>query len=149
MRTNVNDLACGAVFILFGLLWGYLASRMEVGTALRMGPGYFPLVVSICIVAVGLLIAGKAVFFADGPAEPLQFAWRAMLLLTAAPIVFSLMIRQVGFVPSVAAIAGLSFFASRRAKPLQALLVTIAITLLCVAVFKLGLELPIPLYSWN
>jgi hypothetical protein len=149
VKINKTDFACGAVFILFGLFWGSVASRMQLGSAVRMGPGYFPLVVSICIVAVGLLILGKAVLASDGPSPPLHFAWRAMILLTFAPIMFSLLIRQVGFVSAVAVIVGLSFFASRRAKLMPALLVTVAITLLCVAIFKLGLDLPTPLFTWN
>ena len=37
---------CGAIFIAVGLLFAYQCLSLDIGTAFRMGPGYFPLVLA-------------------------------------------------------------------------------------------------------
>jgi hypothetical protein len=54
------DLVAGVIFIGFGLAFGIAASRYDVGSLLRMGPGYFPLVVAVLLVVLGVVIAVKA-----------------------------------------------------------------------------------------
>ena len=43
----------GAGFLLFG-------RELEVGTSFRMGPGYFPLILALLLMALGLALAGLA-----------------------------------------------------------------------------------------
>ena len=46
MTVNIRDIGAGLIFIAIGLLFGLGSIGLEIGTALRMGPGYFPLVLA-------------------------------------------------------------------------------------------------------
>ena len=54
-RTNA---LCGALFMATGLFFLVQSLGLEIGTAFRMGPGYFPLVLSGILVLLGLIVAG-------------------------------------------------------------------------------------------
>ncbi len=131
---------CGAIFVVFGLFFAVQASTLEIGTAFRMGPGYFPLVLAIVLVLLGLVILVQA-FRVEGEAIG-PIAWRGMLFILPAPIFFGLTVRGLGFVPSIFLTALVAAFASRRMTPVLALLLAAGLTLFSVAVFSYALGLP-------
>ncbi|MET0483896.1 MAG: tripartite tricarboxylate transporter TctB family protein [Aestuariivirgaceae bacterium] len=131
---------CGAIFVLFGLFFAVQASSLEIGTAFRMGPGYFPLVLAIVLVLLGLVILVQAFRVEGEPIGPI--AWRGMLFILPAPIFFGLTVRGLGFVPSIFLTALVAAFASRRMTPGLAVLLAAGLTLFSVAVFSYALGLP-------
>ena len=52
-----QDLGAGAVFVLIGVAGLYFGRELAFGTAARMGPGYFPTLLSILILAIGIIVA--------------------------------------------------------------------------------------------
>ncbi|TKT79063.1 tripartite tricarboxylate transporter TctB family protein [Aquamicrobium sp. LC103] len=136
-RTN---LACGLIFIGFGLFFAIQSLGMQIGTAFRMGPGYFPLVLACILVILGaVIVVGSAT--AEG--EPLgPIAWRGMLLILPAPVFFGLTVRGLGFVPALFCTALIASFASRRMSLAKALVLSALLTAFSVAVFSYGLGLP-------
>jgi len=141
-RTNA---ACGALFIFLGLLFGYQSLNLELGSAFRMGPGYFPVVLSGMLVVLGIVILMSAFRSEDEPIGPI--AWRGMVFILAAPIFFGLVLRPLGFVPSIFLTAFIACFASRRMKPLMAIVIAAVLTAFTTLVFVKGLELPFRLFG--
>ena len=73
-QRSLKDLLAGLIFIGLGLAFGYATLAYEIGSAFRMGPGYFPLVLSIILTLLGLLTTVQS--FASGPDEtPIGRAW--------------------------------------------------------------------------
>ncbi|TCQ12527.1 tripartite tricarboxylate transporter TctB family protein [Rhizobium sp. PP-F2F-G36] len=136
-RTNA---LCGILFIALGLFFVAQSLSLELGTTFRMGPGYFPLVLALFLTGLGLVILFQATRTQSEPIEPL--AWRGMLFILTAPIVFGLTVRGLGFVPSLFIAAFIASFASQRMKLVGAIILSIAITLFSVAVFSYALGLP-------
>ena len=145
MSFNVKDLGAGVIFIVIGLLFGVGAMQHELGTALRMGPGYFPLVLAGFLVALGLAIVMQGL----GHSTPgrLTVPWRGLVLILAAPVVFGLTVRGLGLAPALALVALISAFGSRRMSVLLAVALTVGLTVFCVLVFSLGLGLPLRLFG--
>ena len=54
------DAASGILFLLFGLFFGSQSLGLELGTAFRMGPGFFPLILSGVLMCFGLLVLFNA-----------------------------------------------------------------------------------------
>jgi hypothetical protein len=131
---------CGAIFIALGLFFGYQSFTLEIGTAFRMGPGYFPLFLALILVLLGIVVLIQATRVEGEPIGPI--AWRGMLLILPAPIFFGLTVRGLGFLPSIFLTALIASFASTRMKPLAALLLSAGVTLFSYAVFSRGLGLP-------
>src|SRR5690606_15795292 len=57
---NQQDFWAGVMFTLIGVLFAFFSTSYEVGTAARMGPGYFPLVLGILLAVLGLIIGWRS-----------------------------------------------------------------------------------------
>ncbi|WP_119391644.1 tripartite tricarboxylate transporter TctB family protein [Taklimakanibacter lacteus] len=131
---------CGALFVVLGLFFAYQSWMMDMGTALRMGPGYFPLLLAGILLLLGIIVLIQATRVASEPIGPL--AWRGMLLILPAPIFFGLTVRGLGFLPAIFITALIASFASMRMKPITALILSAGVTLFSYLVFSRGLSLP-------
>ncbi len=141
---RTNGLA-GALFVFAGLFFGVQALNLELGSAFRMGPGYFPLV--LCGI---LLILGAVILFGAirTESEPIgTFAIRGMILILASPVLFGLLLGALGFVPAIFVAAMAASFASSRMTVLLAVIIAAALTLFATLVFVVGLELPFNLIA--
>lgn len=141
---DVTDLVAGLVFMALGLVFGLQSFGLEIGTALRMGPGYAPLVLSVVLTILGALIllsvwrsSGGA---AHDAASPL--AWRGMAFILPAPILFGLAVRPLGFVPAVFLASLIACGASPRMRPIAALILAVTVTVFATLVFSYALGLP-------
>ena len=138
---DLADVLAGLLFIAFGLGFG-LSSwfQLQIGTAFRTGPGYSPLGPSVVMVLLGAIILVGAFKGAGEAIGPL--AWRGMAFILPAPILFGLLVRPAGFVPTVFAVALLASFASPRMRPGAALVLAGGVTLFSTLVFSYALGLP-------
>ncbi|RWG05356.1 tripartite tricarboxylate transporter TctB family protein [Mesorhizobium sp.] len=117
---------CAALFIAFGAFFALQSLGLEIGSAFRMGPGYFPLALAIVLLLLGVIILVQAVRFESEAIG--HIAWRGMLLILPAPIFFGLTVRGLGFIPSIFLTALIASFASARMKPLTALVLSAGLT---------------------
>jgi Tripartite tricarboxylate transporter TctB family len=146
MTINTKDAAAGLLFIALGLAFGLNAYfTLDLGTNLRMGPGYFPLLLSGVLVVLGITILVRS--FAQQDEDWGTAAWRGMFFILLGPVAFGLTLQGLGLVPALAIIAFISSFASQRVSPLLAIALTIGLTFFCVAVFSWGLGSPIRLFG--
>lgn len=136
---------CGAIFVAFGAFFAFNALGMEIGTAFRMGPGFFPLVLAAILVMLGGVIILQA-FRVEGEAIG-RFALRGMLFILPAPIFFALTLRGLGFVPSIFLATLIASFASVSMRPLTAVILSAVMTAFSVVVFIYGLGLPFRLFG--
>jgi hypothetical protein len=142
---NTRDIGAGVIFIALGLLFGVGATHLELGSALRMGPGYFPLILAGLLIALGLAIVVNGL--GHSAPDRLTVPWRGLVLILAAPVVFGLTVQGLGLAPALALVALLSAFASRRMSVALAVALSLCLTVFCVLVFSLGLGLPLRLFG--
>ena len=145
-RRALPDVLAGGIFVLIGGAFVVGSLGYELGTPLRMGPGYFPLLVGALLAALGLAIVGKGLV----AGEVIAFGaipWRAAAVIVLAVVFFGLTVRRLGFVPTSAVTALLTGLASRRVRPLTVLGVTAGLTVAATLIFVVGLQLRIPLWG--
>ncbi|HLQ17565.1 MAG TPA: tripartite tricarboxylate transporter TctB family protein [Tabrizicola sp.] len=136
-----TDALAGVLFILFGLLFGVQSLGLEIGTAFRMGPGYFPLVLSGILILLGAAIIASAIH--DRGSEGIgTLAWRGVLFILPAPIFFGLTVRGLGFVPAIFLTTLIAALASFKMRLHWALLLAAGVTVFATVVFSYGLGLP-------
>jgi hypothetical protein len=147
-KRAVADILAGLIFVAFGLAFAITSLSYELGTPLRMGPGYFPLVLGGILVFLGLLIVGKG-FVSSSSAEERfgSVPWRALILIVLAVVFFGLTVRGLGLVPATAGAALLAALASYRTSILAAVAIAAGLTVLCVLVFVFALQLRLPLFG--
>jgi hypothetical protein len=139
-----KDLLAGAIFIGFGLAFALTALTYEVGSPLRMGPGFFPLVLGGILVVLGSLIAITGLVAGDG-SEIGTVPWRALALLLAAVLLFGFTVRPLGLVPALFLSVLLAAFAGRGVRPGPAVLIAASLTALSVLIFVVVLQLRLSL----
>jgi Tripartite tricarboxylate transporter TctB family len=146
IRRSLKDLLAGAIFIGFGLAFALGALDYEVGTPLRMGPGYMPLALGLIQAGLGVLIVVKGLLAGEG--EPIgTFDWRAAAFITAALLFFGLTVRGLGVVLALFGTVLLSAFARPATTRREALLIAVGITVLSVVIFIIALRLRMPLFG--
>ena len=147
LRDARKDLLAGGTFVGFGLAFAITSSTYEIGTAARMGPGYFPLVLGSLLVVLGVLIAVKAFVAADG-AEIGPVPWKALALLVVAFLFFGFTVRGLGLVPALFVTVFLAAMAGHRAKVVPAVVVAASLTALSVLIFVIALQLRLPYFGF-
>jgi Tripartite tricarboxylate transporter TctB family len=144
MRRAIKDVLAGLVFIGFGLAFSIGATAYEIGTALRMGPGYFPLVLGGLLVLLGVVIIVKG-FVAGEGATIGSIPWRAAVLIGVAVVLFGATIRGLGVIPSVFMTALLAGLSGHRSGVVAPVVIAVGLTVTCVIVFIVALQLRLPL----
>ncbi|MGR8962545.1 tripartite tricarboxylate transporter TctB family protein [Rhizobium leguminosarum] len=137
---DTTNVICGALFVATGAFFVIQSLGLDLGTTVRMGPGYFPLVLAGVLVLLGAIIFTQALRVEGEPIDP--FAWRGMLFILPAPVFFGLTVRGLGFAPALFFTAFIACFASQKMNVVFAIVLSLLLTIFSVAVFSYGLGLP-------
>ena len=146
MRKAIKDVLAGSAFIGFGLAFAVGATTYEIGTALRMGPGYFPLVLGGVLILLGVLIITKGLIAGEGAAIG-AVPWKAAGLIVAALLFFGVTIRGLGVVPSVFVTALLAGWSGHRPGAVAPVVIAVGLTAVSVIIFIVALQLRLPLFG--
>ena len=147
-RRALKDILAGGIFIALGLAFSLGALAYDIGTPLRMGPGYVPLVLGGLLAALGIGVIAKG-FVAGDDEEIGGLDWRALILVTAAILFFGITVRGLGVVGALFGASLLAALARSQTSWKEALVIAAGITALSVAIFIFALQLRLPLVgSW-
>jgi hypothetical protein len=130
--------ALGAGFLLFG-------RELEMGSSFRMGPGYFPTILSVLMMLLGAVMT---VLAWRAPHQEGAFGhvpWRGVVLVTGAVVLFGLTLRGLGLAPVLVLVVLLTAWASRYASWRASVPLAVGIAAFCTFLFIKGLGLPLPL----
>lgn len=144
LRRALKDVLAGALFIVLGLGFAFGALAYNIGTPLRMGPGYVPLSLGLLLAGLGVAVIVKG--FIAGEGDNIGgVEWRAVALITAALLYFGLTVRGLGVVGALFGATLLASLARSRTSPLAAVVIAAGLTVLSVVIFILVLQLRLPL----
>lgn len=144
--SSPEDFWAGVMFMAFGVVAAYIAQDYPIGSAMRMGPGYFPTVIGLCLVAFGAVIAARG-FRLNGERIG-AFPWRSMIFLALGFASFAWGIDHIGFVPALAVLIVLAALAGRESRWMEVAIEALVLISGCWVIFIYGLELPFPLF-WD
>jgi hypothetical protein len=137
-----KDVAAGAIFLVIGSLAWLGAQDYPLGTATRMGPGYFPHWLGALLVLLGAITLlrgiGRA---APEPGEPRSIT--PLLLILAGIIGFTLLVDRAGLVAAILVLTGFACAPQLRQRPWEVALIGIMLAAFCVAVFINGFAMPL------
>ncbi len=141
---NPKDFGAGVLYIAFGAVGYWIAIDYGFGRAARMGPGYFPSVLSALLMAFGLIAVIRSFIV---PGEPLGgFAWKATVYVVGSNVVFGLLLIPAGLIVALLALILISAAASIHFKfDWKAVGALVVLVVFCALVFVKGLGVPMPL----
>jgi hypothetical protein len=147
MVRSEKDLWAGLLYLGFGLSAVVIARDYGMGTALKMGPGYFPTVLGALLVLIGILAVIRSFVVRDAPIG--AFAIKGLVLIVGSVLVFGLLVRGAGLAVALPVLVVMSAFASIHFRWKPAILLAAGLTVFCVLVFLKGLGVPLPVVgSW-
>jgi uncharacterized membrane protein len=140
---NSKDIWAGLMLIGIGGAAMLIARNYPFGTALRMGPGYFPIILGALLIVFGLAILAYGL----RSRERIAGSWslRALIILPLSLVLFGVLMEHAGFIPAMMVLIFGSATASTEFKFVEILLFSIGLTVLSVIVFVWALGLPYPL----
>ncbi len=138
-----KDFWAGVMLIVIGAGAMFIAQDYRFGSALRMGPGFFPTFLSGILIVFGVCI--MAVGLRSGEKVKGNLSLRAFLLLPLSLVLFGVLMDLAGFIPALAVLVFVSAASGREFKWGEVLLLTTVLTVASTALFIWGLGLPYPL----
>ena len=144
---NNKDFFAGLLFIVIGLLAMVMAQKFPMGTSLRMGPGYFPTVLSGIMLAFGLYIMARGLI----KGEKIEGAWgiRPLVLVTLGLVAFGFIMERLGMVLALFALFFISALGGHEFKFKEVLILAVVMTAAAWGIFIYGLGLPYRLFWWS
>jgi hypothetical protein len=131
-------MAIGAGFLLFG-------RELEMGSSFRMGPGYFPTVLSLLMIALGAVLTALAWRAQPEEGAFAHVPWRGLLLILGATVFFGLALRGLGLAPVLVLAVLATAWASRYAGWRSSVPLALGLAVFCSVLFVKLLGLPLPL----
>lgn len=133
-------LLIGAAFLLFG-------RELEMGTSFRMGPGYFPTILSVLMILLGVAMVVLAWRKPAAEGGLGQVPWIGLTLVVVPVLVFGLTLRGLGLAPVLVLVVLATAWASRQARLRSSVPLALGMAVFCSFLFIKGLGLPLPLFG--
>lgn len=146
--TSPKDLWSGLIYLAFGVAGLWFGAAYPMGTAGRMGSGYFPKVLAAVLVGFGVVAVVRSLVLSGEPISRLR--WKPIVLILAACALFGLLLQPAGMIPALFVLTVLSAAASAKFRlDARALMGVVALIAVCALVFVKGLGVQMPLLgSW-
>ena len=142
---NQKDLGAGLLYIAFGAVGWYIARDYGMGQASRMGPGYFPTVLSVMLMAFGLAAVIRS-FISKKEELVGAFAWKPMAFVVGSTALFGFLLIPAGLIIALVVLILVSASASHYFKlEWKAAGLLVVLVTFCALVFAKGLGVPMPL----
>jgi len=143
---NPKDFWTGLIYLAVGSIVIFIARNYSVGSASRMGPGYFPLALAFLLLAFGVAAVVRS-FIVPGEAIG-AVALKPLVLVLGATALFAALISTAGLVVALLALVLVSAAASESFRfDWRAASGLVALIVFCALVFVKGLGVPMPLFG--
>ncbi len=139
-----KDFWAGLMFIGFGIGFAIVAQNYQMGTAVRMGPAYFPTVLGGLLAILGLAIFAQS-FAVAGPKVP-QFLFRPIVFILLGIVLFGVLLKPLGLVLASAVVVVVGAFGGHEFRWKEVGILYAVLAIFSVLVFVKGLGLPFPIW---
>lgn len=141
-----TDFFSGLMFIAVGLAFSLVARGYTMGTAARMGPGYFPFWLGILLALLGAVVAVGAISGKEEPDRIARVDVRTVLWVLGSVVLFALVLRPLGMVLSVVVLVLVSSMASHEFTWRGAVTNAVVLVAISLVAFVYGINLQMPVW---
>lgn len=139
-----KDFWSGVLFLSFGLAAIFFARDYPVGTAARMGPGYFPRGLGILMLVLGAILALRSLRMSGNKIEFGSF--KPLLIVLGSVIVFALIAPKLGLIVSTILLILISSTADKEYRWKESMIAALVLAVFTIAAFSWGLKLQLPVW---
>jgi len=142
-----REFAAGLLFIGIGAFFAIGARNYTMGSAVRMGPAYFPMVLGLILIALGLIVFVRSLFMRGEPLAPIN--WRPLLLVIGSVVIFGLLLEVAGLAVTSVVVMLVSALGGWDFRWREQLINGIFLGAVNIGVFYYGLGLPFKVWPWS
>jgi hypothetical protein len=140
-----KDFWSGLMFVASGLFFAIWAiTHYQMGTAVRMGPAYFPTMLGALMVVLGLIILVGSLAM-EGPKVP-PFLFRPLLMVSLGLVLYGYLMKPLGLVGATAALVYVGALGGHEFRWKEVTILYVILIIFSWLVFVKGLSLPFPLW---
>jgi putative tricarboxylic transport membrane protein len=139
-----KDFVAGLLFIAIGIGAIVIATNYPLGSAARMGPGYFPRMLGILLIFLGAILALRALRLQGAPLP--RWPWRPTIVVLGSVVLFGLIVNRVGVALSTVVMVVLASSASHEFRPVESVIAGVLLAIAAVGIFILGIKLQLPIW---
>ncbi len=140
---NPKDFWAGLIYFTTGTAVVLMARSYPMGTAVKMGPAYFPSVLGGLLALIGLISLVQS-FIRSGEGVG-KLAWKEVFLVLVSIVLFGVVSRGAGLIAALFVLVMVSASASAMFRWKSSLLLAIGMIAFCALVFVKALGVPLPL----
>ena len=142
---DIKDAGAGLMFAAFGVFAVTVAAmHFPIGSAFRMGPGFFPLIVGAVLILFGAILMGRSVV-TEGSRIP-RFRIRPLVGVLFAILAFAATIESYGIIVAACALVVLCRAGGWDFSWRESLVLGVVLAALSVGIFVFGLSMPFRLW---
>jgi hypothetical protein len=141
---NQRDFWSGVLFIACGLFFAVGARNYTMGTAQKMGPAYFPIVLGGVLAVLGCIITLTSLRGAAATIDRINLG--AVAWIAGAVVAFGVLLIPAGLIVALIAVVVISMLGSHEFKWYEAVVVSGVMAVIVWTVFIYGLKLTIPVW---
>ena len=141
-----KDFASGLLFILVGFGFSWVARGYSMGTAAKMGPGYFPFWLGIVLALLGALVLWGSLSSKMEEDNLARWDIKTLLWILGSVVLFGLLLKPLGMVLSVLVLVLVSSMASHEFSWKGAILNAVILVLISLGAFVYGINLQMPVW---
>jgi len=143
---NKQDFWSGVMFVALGSGFALQATKYSMGTAARMGPGYFPFWLGVVLALLGAVILIGSLSKKATETTVDKFDFRILALVVGSVILYGFILRPLGLYVSVFLLVVISSLASHEFSFKVAAANALFLVLFSYLAFVKGLGLIFPLW---
>jgi uncharacterized membrane protein len=133
------------MYMVIGLFFTIVATQYPMGTAAKMGPGYFPFWLGILMTLIGLLVLIKSMGAKAAIESIPKFNWKIITQITGSVVLYALLLPRMGFLVAIVVLVLVSASASKEFTWKGSLINAAFLVTFTYSVFVVGLKLQFPL----
>lgn len=137
---NAQDFWSGVMFLCIGLVGILLSRNYAMGTAAKMGPGYFPTMLCGILVLMGIVIALMSITSKTSGDIP-SVNFKIITWICASIILFGVLLNYMGLFVACFVVIFFSSLASDEHSYVVSIIGALILSIASVAIFSWGLKL--------
>jgi hypothetical protein len=142
-----RDFCSGLMFVVVGVAFAVGASHYSMGSSVKPGAGYFPLILSLLMAVLGAIVLFKSLTIETEGGDPIgNVAWRPLIAIVGSIAAFGATIEVLGLLVAVPILVLIASLGSAEFRWLSVIVNVLVLTLLAWLVAVYGLKLHVAMW---
>ena len=139
-----KDFWSGIMFLAFAATAMLAARDYSLGSAGKMGPGYFPMMLGAALALIGIVLVVRSLVLTGEAVDHVRIV--PLGIITIGVVLFGVMLEPLGLIAALVTVTLIAAYAGRESRPLEAAALAAVLAAFSVGIFVVALRLPLPIW---